>query len=303
MRAPAKLIPPEAEIERRLQLIVNPSSGGGRGATLIPAVESALRRAGHDLVVTATRSFEHADELTAAAVADERVAVAMGGDGMVGRVAGTVAAAGGVLGVIPGGRGNDFARMVGLPKDPVAATAVLADGSERAIDLGDVNGTAFVGIASVGFDSEVQERLLASPGRLGALDYLVGALATVRFWRHATFDCVIDDEPLQLRGWFVAAANTGSYGGGMRLAPQASYDDGLLDVVTCAAMSRPRFLRSLPKVFRGTHVDVAEIDVRRARTLVVSADRPFRVFADGDPVGPLPATFTVRPGALRVLLP
>jgi YegS/Rv2252/BmrU family lipid kinase len=285
----------------RLQLVVNPSAGSGRATTLLPSVQDAL--AEHDLVVTPTRSLEHADELTAAAVADDRVVVAMGGDGLVGRVAGAVAEVDGVLAVLPGGRGNDFARAVGIPRDPVAACRVLETGVETRIDLGDVDGTAFIGIASVGFDSDCQERVLRSRVPLGQLVYLYGALATIASWRHASFSCTVDGEPLELRGWSVAVANSGVYGGGMRLAPDASVTDGRLDVVTTSATSKLQFLRSLPKVFSGTHVQHPSVDVVGATRVVLSADRPFRVFADGDPVAALPCTVTVRPHALRVILP
>jgi len=288
---------------RRLQLVVNPCAGGGRAARLLPRVETALRGAGHDLVVTPTVSLAHADELAAAAVADDRVAVAMGGDGVVGRVAGVVADLGGVLGVLPGGRGNDFCRSVGLPQDPVAACAVLRDGQERAVDLGCAGDVAFLGIASVGFDSTVQERVLSSRLPLGRLVYLYGALATVATWRPATFRCQVDGRAVVVRGWSVAVANSGMYGGGMRLAPDASVEDGRLDVVSTSATSRTRFLRALPKVFRGTHVHEPSVEVVRATLVELTADRPFRVFADGDPVADLPCTVTVRPGALRVLLP
>ncbi len=178
---------------------------------------------------------------------------------------------------------------------------------ERAVDLGVVTSASgeapFLGIASIGFDSDVQERVLSSRLRLGRLVYLYGSLATVASWRPAVFTCTADGEPLVVRGWSVAVANSGVYGGGMRLAPEASLTDGELDVVTSAHTGRLTFLRALPKVFRGTHVDEPTVAVRRARTVGLDADRPFRVFADGDPVGTLPATVTVRPGAVRVLLP
>jgi YegS/Rv2252/BmrU family lipid kinase len=292
---------------RRLQLVVNPAAGGGRAATLLPSVEAALRAAGHDLQVTTTRSLEHADELVAQALADDRVAVAMGGDGIVGRVAGAVAARGGVMGVVPGGRGNDFCRAAGLPQDALEACAVLTSGTPTPVDLGVVtSGTAelgFLGIASVGFDSAVQERVLRTRVALGSLVYLYGSLATVASWTHARFTCVVDGAPLELVGWSVAVSNSGRYGGGMRLAPDASVEDGLLDVVTTSATSRLRFLRALPKVFQGTHVHEDSVDVRPASVVEIAADRPFRVFADGDPVGTLPCTVTVRPGAVQVLLP
>jgi YegS/Rv2252/BmrU family lipid kinase len=290
-------------VTRRLQLIVNPTAGRGRARRLLPDVEAALRSAGHDLVVTPTRSLEHADELVAAALADDRVVVAMGGDGIVGRVAGGVADAGGLLAVLPGGRGNDFCRAVGIPSSAVEACAVLASGEERAIDVGYAGGVAFLGIASIGFDSDVQERVLRSRLPLGQLVYLYGSLATVAKWKPARFSCVVDGAPLEATGWSVGVSNSGMYGGGMRLAPDASVEDGLLDVVVTTATPRRTFLRALPKVFKGTHVDEPSVTVRAATVVQLSADRPFRVFADGDPVATLPCEVTVRPGALRVLLP
>ena len=293
-------------MERRLQLVVNPAAGRGRAASLLPSVEAALRGAGHDLVVTPTRSLEHADELARTAVADDRVVVAMGGDGIVGRVAGVVAGAG-VMAVLPGGRGNDLCRAVGLPQDPLAACSVLSSGVVRCLDLGVVSSAdgdaAFLGIASVGFDSEVQERVLTSRLRLGRLVYLYGSLATIARWQHARFTCTVDGAPLDVRGWSVAVANSGVYGGGMHLAPAASLEDGLLDVVATSATGRLVFLRALPKVFRGTHVEEPSVSVRTATTVSLAADRPFRVFADGDPVGALPCTVSVRPAAVQVLLP
>jgi YegS/Rv2252/BmrU family lipid kinase len=288
---------------RRLQLIINPAAGRGRARKLLPEVEAALRAAGHDLVVTPTRSLEHADALTVSAVADDRIAVAMGGDGIIGRVAGGVAAAGGVLGVIPGGRGNDFCRAVGIPLKAVPACAVLADGEERSIDVGYVGDAAFLGIASVGFDSEVQERLLTSHIPLGDLVYLYGALATVARWKPATFTCRIDDDEVMVTGWSVAVSNSGIYGGGMRLAPDASLEDGRLDVVTTSTTSRRTFLAALPKVFKGTHLAEPSVELRTATTVALAANRPFRLFADGEPIASLPCTVTVRPAALRVLLP
>lgn len=285
----------------RLQLVVNPSAGSGRATKVLPAVTAAL--ASNDLVVTPTTSLEHADALAAEAIADGRVVVAMGGDGIVGRVAGVVAGLDGVMGVIPGGRGNDFCRAMGIPRDPVLACASLATSVVTPIDLGYVGERAFIGIASVGFDSDVQERVLASRIPLGQLVYLYGSLATVAAWKPARFTCSVDGEPLVVEGWSVAVANTGVYGGGMKLAPDASVTDGLLDVVASGTTSRLDFLKALPKVFKGTHIDEPSVSVHTGRVVTLDADRPFRVFADGDPIGALPCTVTVRPGALKVLLP
>ena len=285
----------------RLQLVVNPSAGGGRATKLLPTVRAAL--SGHDLVVTPTSSLGHADELVAKAVADDRVVVAMGGDGIVGRVAGAVAAADGVMGVIPGGRGNDFCRAVGIPLDVVGACELLSTATAQPVDLGYADGAAFIGIASLGFDSDVQERVLVSKLPLGNLIYLWCSLATVASWKPATFSGTVDGEPFSVRGWNVAVSNSGRYGGGMKLAPSASVSDGLLDVVWVSATSKLRFLQSLPKLFKGTHIDEPAFSLRTASSVTVEADRPFRVFADGDPIATLPCEITLRPAAVQVLLP
>ncbi|MCU1602644.1 MAG: diacylglycerol kinase catalytic region [Frankiales bacterium] len=285
----------------RLQLVVNPAAGGGRSTKLLPTVRSALT--GADLKVTPTSSLEHADELVAEAVADDRTVVAMGGDGIVGRVAGAVAGTGGVMGVIPGGRGNDFCRAAGIPLDIPAACELLRTGTPQPIDLGYAGGHAFIGIASIGFDSEVQERVLTSRLPIGNLIYTYGSLLTIASWKHAEFTCTVDGAPLNLRGWAVAVSNSGRYGGGMLLAPDASLRDGLLDVVTTSETSRIRFLRALPKVFTGRHIEEAAFSVRTASVVHLNADRPFRVFADGDPIASLPCEITVKPAAVQVILP
>lgn len=306
---------------RALQLIVNPHAGAGRARRALPAVERTLRRTGHDVRTTATRSLAHAQDLAAQAVADGRVAVALGGDGLVGRVAGVVAGEGGLLGVLPGGRGNDFARSAKIPGRPVPACRVLSRGEVRTVDLGEahalgemptsgelptlgeVPGRFFLGIASAGIDGVVQERVARARLPLGRLTYAAAALTSVAGWRPVRFRLVADGESYDVVGWSCAAAGSGVYGGGMRLAPDASLTDGLLDVVTSGATSRAAFVRALPRLIRGTHVRLPTVRVRRAAVVELSADRPLTLWADGEPVGPLPCRVSVRPGALRVLLP
>lgn len=288
---------------RRVLLICNPSAGGGRGAGLGNAYQRLLVEAGHSVRLVHTRDLAHADALGAEAAAASQLAGAVGGDGLVGRVAGATAAAGGLLAVLPAGRGNDFARHLGIPADAAGAVRVLRTGTERRLDLGTVNDVPYACIASVGFDSDVQERVAASRLPWGALIYPAMALRSALAWRHATFSLTTDGVTTRLRGWSVVAANTSSYGGGMRMAPDADATDGLLELVTTSATGKLTFLRSFPKVFTGEHIHLDKVRVSRARQVEVSADRPFRVFADGDPVASLPCTFGVLPAALRVMLP
>ncbi|HEX6621774.1 MAG TPA: diacylglycerol kinase family protein, partial [Solirubrobacteraceae bacterium] len=276
-----------------------------RAARALPGVEARLRALGVAFEVDATRDIDHARELAVAAARRGRVVVTLSGDGMLGAVAGALRAVpGAVVGVLPGGRGNDFARVVGIPLDAEAACEVIAHGVARPVDLGLAGETPYIGIASVGFDSEANRIANRAPARLGPLVYLYGALGALATWKHATFDIEVDGERRRFTGWSVGACNSKAYGGGMYAAPDAELDDGALDVVYCERTSKATFVgKVLPKIFKGEHVHEPSVHVMRGAEVHVEADRPFMVYADGDPVGELPMTFRALPAALQVLLP
>jgi YegS/Rv2252/BmrU family lipid kinase len=288
----------------KLSLIANPSAGGGRTGRALNGVEQTLSRLGLEHHTELTRSLEHARELAADAAAAGEVAVAFGGDGLIGAVAGALRNTDGVLGVLPGGRGNDFARALGIPLDPVAACEVLARGAVREVDLGIVGSRTFIGIASCGFDSDANR--IANETRVvrGNLVYAYGAIRALLSWRPAQFDVTIDgDASRRVTGYTVAAANSMAYGGGMLLAPEASLEDGMLDVVIVGDVPKLTFLRLLPTVFKGTHTRQPNVQVLRAAEVRISADRPFTMFADGDPIAELPVAVSVIPSAVRVIAP
>jgi len=289
---------------RDIVLIVNPCAGGGRSLGLLPGVEARLRAAGMRVRSEHTRDLAHGGDLARAATSAGHLPVTLSGDGLLGAVAGALRERpGAVLGVLPGGRGNDFARVSGIGLDIDAACDVLVHGTPTPVDVGEADGRTFIGIASVGFDSVANAIANAAPARLGRLVYLYGALRALGAWRPAAFTVEVDGEPIAFSGWSVAAANSGAYGGGMFLAPDARMDDGLLDVVLSSHTSKATFVRVLPKVFRGTHIHEPTIRVLRGAEIRVSADRPFTMYADGDPVGELPLTVRCIPGALKILLP
>jgi YegS/Rv2252/BmrU family lipid kinase len=251
-----------------------------------------------------TESLEHARALAREAAAAGETAVAFGGDGLIGAVADGLRGGDGVLGVLPGGRGNDFVRALGIPLDPAAACEVLAEGTVRALDLGEVGSRSFIGIASCGFDSDANRIANEAPSWLGNLVYAYGALRALAAWRPARFELVLDGQRHTFTGYSVGAANSKAYGGGMYAAPDALLDDGLLDVPYCEQIPKLRFLtRILPKVFKGTHVREPSVHVLRGRELQIAADRPFTLYADGDPIGELPLRVSVLPAAVRVLVP
>jgi YegS/Rv2252/BmrU family lipid kinase len=289
---------------RRLALLVNPHAAGGRPLRLLPRVEARLRDLGLSFTVQRTQSLLHGCELAREAAGRGETPVTHSGDGLIGAVAGAVREVpGAVLGVLPGGRGNDFARMIGLPLDAVAACDVLAHGREAPIDMGAANGRTFLGIASLGFDSDANRIANAAPPQLGRLVYVYGAVRAIAAWKPARFTVAVDGDERSFRGWSVAAANSAFYGGGMRLAPHARLDDGALDAILIGECSKAHYVRTLPKVFHGAHVREPMVSELRGAELRVSADRPFTVYADGDPIGNLPITLRAVPAALRVLLP
>jgi len=287
-----------------ISLIVNPSAGGGRAAKVLPTVQARLRALGVEHHTELTRDLHHAQELARSAAAAGEPAVVLSGDGLAGAVAHVLRGhTDAVMGVLPGGRGNDFARVVGIPLDAEAACDVIANGTPQPVDLGDVDGATFIGIASLGFDSDANRIANEAPSRLGNLVYTYGALRALAAWKHAGYEVVVDGTAHAFSGWSVACANSKAYGGGMYLAPDADLHDGLLDVVFCDAMSKARFLRLLPTVFKGEHVKLPEVHVLRGAEVRISADRPFTVYADGDPIAELPCTVRAIPNAIKVLLP
>ncbi len=285
-------------------LIANPTSGGGKVVRLLPRVQEKLNALGVPHRTEMTRSLEHAGELTREALERGEIPVAFSGDGVAGAVAAAAARFGdATIGVLPGGSGNDFCRHAGIPKEPLAACELMRSGVPTAIDLGEANGDIFLGIASLGFDSEANAIANAAPRALGRGIYLYGALMALARWRPASFQVEIDGSSESFDGWSVIAANTSVYGGGMYIAPDARIDDGLLDIVLSHKTSRLRFIASMPKVFSGKHIDDPSVSVRRGLEVRVSASRPFVVFADGDPITELPAVIRALPGAVKVLLP
>ncbi len=288
---------------RQHLLLVNPSAGGGRALKRLPEVERALEARGVAHRTVKTAALAHAIQEARGAAERGVIPVVMSGDGLVGQIGGVLAGGDVPIGIIPGGRGNDLARVLGIPTDPAAAADLLAAGDVRRIDVGEVNGHRFLGIASCGFDSVANR--IANEAELirGNLVYLYAGLRALATWRPASFTVTVDGERHAFIGYNVAAANSKAYGGGMYLAPDALLNDGELDVVITAQVGKLRFLANLPKVFKGTHLDEDAITVVRGKEVLIEADRQFAVYADGDHLTDTPANVRVLEGALGVIAP
>ena len=289
--------------DRSLALIANPVAGGGRGRRALGAACAELERRGARFRALTTASASDATRLAreVAGGAVETV-VAVGGDGHVGSLAGVLRETDTPLAIVPAGRGNDLARVLGIPTDPAAAARLALDGEARPFDVGEVDGAPFLGIASLGFDSDANR--IANESRLrGNAVYLYAALRALASWRHAHFEVTVDGERHAFSGYTVAVANSRAYGGGMMLVPHARLDDRRLDVLMVHEHSRLRWLASLPRVFRGAHVGDPRAEFSTGQVVEVRADRPFTVYADGDPIGELPVTVRVGERQVRIVAP
>ncbi|HET9677667.1 MAG TPA: diacylglycerol kinase family protein, partial [Solirubrobacterales bacterium] len=286
-----------------LTLLVNPSSAGGKSMKLLPRVEAALDARRAVFRVEKTRSLEHGAELALRAAELGEVPVVVSGDGLLGAVGGAMAGTEAPLGLIPAGRGNDLARALGIPSEPEAAVEALLAGQGRTIDVGEANGKRFLGIASIGFDSECNRLANETHWLRGNLVYAYSMPRTLIGWRPARFTIAVGEERKRISGYFVAVANNSVYGGGMYIAPDAKLDDGEFDVVSIGEGGKLHFLLGLRDVLRGAHLDKEEVDVFRTPRLELDASRPFPVYADGDHLTDLPVSLRVLPRCLSILVP
>lgn len=290
-----------------LTLVANPSSGRGRVARLLPAIQAALAAEGIDARISVSHDAEdlRSSVRRVRDAGDERVIVC-GGDGTLHLAAQELAGGDTALGIIPAGTGDDNARTLGIPRgDVAAATRLAATGAVSRIDLGRVvvaDGTerVFLGVLSSGFDSLVNERANVMTWPKGNARYVVAILGELRTFRPVPYRAILDGRKVEGDAMLVAVGNGISYGGGMRVCPDAAPDDGMLDVTWLHGVSKATFLRVFPQVFSGSHTRSPHVSTTRASSLELDAPGQL-AYADGERIGPLPATITVARGALPVV--
>jgi YegS/Rv2252/BmrU family lipid kinase len=291
-------------VTRPVLLLVNPAASGGRSIEVATAARAELQLAGAEHRVVHTAGLDHAREEASAAARNGDLVAACGGDGFVGTVAGAVRNTDGALAVIPAGRGNDFARVVGIPDDPRDAVRLALSGGEEMLDVATCNDKPFVCIASWGFDSEANRIANETTVVKGNLVYVYAAIKALWQWKPARFSLTVDGQRHEMTGFSAGVGNSKAYGGGMYALPEAELDDGELDGCWCADMPKLKFVsRVLPKIFDGSYGELPEVTFFRGKQFEVTADRPFTIYADGDPIADLPAVITVEPSCLRAVVP
>lgn len=305
--------------------IVNPIAGSGHAHRLTPRIEAWLAEQGIPGRLLETRERGHAERLAAAAtdLGHDRV-IAVGGDGTIQEVLNGLLAAGvgpdggpPVLGVIPAGRGNDLARSVHLPLDPLACLPISIGDTTEPFDVGlatSADGvTRFFGAAGgAGFDAEVAYTMAVRRRfwMRGEVGYFLGTLNELRRFRNSQLQVTVrgdggdgEDRMIRQRFLFIAFANGPYYGGGMQICPDAETNDGWLDVCLVGDLSRFEAMRELPGIYKALHVKNPKVEIVHARSLLIEGDTGTKVHLDGEPFGNVPVEISLRPGAVRVAVP
>lgn len=295
---------------RLISVVCNEQSGGGRAGRLLPKVARRLHEgiSGAELHIVTSTSFEQARDYTRSLALQAQpgdVVAVMGGDGMAHLGLNACAGTDATLAVIPAGTGNDFARGAGIPRSVSQAVEAIVAGTSRVMDLSLLTNGAdprYVGaVVSSGYDARVNRATNDIRLRFGALSYGWIALRELAAFEPLSYRLVIDGEPRELKAMMVAICNTGIFGGGMRISPDADAADGLLDITIIHEASRGKLLRLLPTVYSGGFINDPVVERLQARTVEVSGEGLF-LMGDGEEMGEVPATVECIPGCLRVIV-
>jgi diacylglycerol kinase (ATP) len=299
------------------KVIVNPLAGAGRTRRMWPRIMGLFRANGLRFEHDITEAPGHAIELARAAAKDGYdTVVSVGGDGTLNEVVNGLYASGNIrdiaLGIISTGTGSDYIRTVGVPRHYEDACRCLLTPQKRTFDLGVVEYTdkgslkerLFVNFAGFGFDAEIVRRTTRQFKALGSLPaYLMGLLVTLVTYRNKDISLKVDGERLERRVCAVLM-NNGKYGGGgMLAAPGADLADGWLDALIIGDMSKPDLLRSLPRIYKGTHLTHPKVTMKKAKEIeVVCRSGRMQLQADGELLGEVPARFRVLTSVLNVIV-
>ena len=296
---------------RLLTLVVNERSGGGRAGRILPKVARRIREQvpTAELHIVSSSSWTEAEKLTRTAALEARpedALLVMGGDGMAHLGLNAAAGTKATLGLIPAGTGNDFARGIGVPRTVDEAVEVIVAGRTRTVDLAHISNSTFpqryVGaVVSTGYDARVNRSTNHIRLRLGALSYGYIAMRELASFSPLHYDMIIDGVRRRQEAMLVAVSNTGVFGGGMRIAPDADPADGLLDVTVVGPVSRTTLLRLLPSMYSGAFVKHPCVEQFRVRSIELAGEGLF-VMGDGEELGEVPVRVECVPEALKVFI-
>jgi YegS/Rv2252/BmrU family lipid kinase len=286
----------------KLLLIINPLAGK-KALKLLPKIKRWLSQSPHEFSFSIPKSQDEMRlEIIKAAVEGINGILLCGGDGTVHEALPAIAETNLPFGLIPCGRGNDFARNIGLSINLRKYCILPIEPTFHKFDLPTINAIPFVSIACIGLDAEVNKLARDGKGYFGGkLGYIVCVLKALKKFRPFEIELTIDGQFWRDRVMMVTIANGPYYGGGMKIAPDAMMDDGVLNICIVKEMSKWELLREFPKVFKGTHIYNPNFVMKTGQKVKIKSDERREIFADGEYVGNLPADCTIGNQKIQIM--
>lgn len=288
-----------------MKIIVNPKAGRGRALKVLSRAQEVLVAAGWDLDVSLTQRPNHATEIARKA-AEQRVPLiaVIGGDGTINEVIQGICETKTRLAIIPGGTGNDHARSLNIPLNPDKAAAMIAQGKVINMDIGKERERDFGCLVAMGFPVDVIDHTNKKHRFLGgSLAILSSVWQTLKDLHFHKARVTLDDASFSVTTCGIFVLNTSSVGGGFRFSPEADITDGLLDIMIVEPVTTWDLLSTLPKAYKGKHLGHPAIRLHRARSVRIETTRPIPKMFDGEVLGTTPIEVTVKPKALKVVVP
>ncbi|MCK5566592.1 MAG: diacylglycerol kinase family lipid kinase [Actinomycetia bacterium] len=287
-------------------IFINPASAGGKAIASRDEIASELDSLGIEYTIHITASLEDLVRTIKEKLdSDYSNFIAVGGDGTLHHMVNVLAGSNKNLGIIPMGSGNDIAVNLGIPSDIKKCCKIIKEQNVKKLDLGLINDSFYyLCIAGSGFDSEVND--LANNTKYpikGPSKYTYSVYKTLLTFQSKEFTVTCNGSKRKIYGMMIACANLPSYGGGMKITPDASPSDGLFDICIIKKMSKIHFIKVFPKVFEGKHIDDPNVEIFRTKEMKLESNYDFSVFADGEYICKLPAVFKIVPGKLNFLVP
>lgn len=286
------------------KLIVNPVAGNGRTLQILPQIEKRLKEGQIEYDIYMTKGPKDATKAAEKAAHNFDILVAIGGDGTVNEVINGMAGSHAILGTLPAGTGNDYAKTLGFPEDLEKAISAFIGGQVKPLDLGQVLGQYFVNCVGVGFDGTVA--YYANQGSKfakGIWVYVLSILKTLLTYRPKEMEIHLDQKSFSLSTTLVAVGIGKSYGGGMKILPDAILDDGLFDVCIIEGISPLKTLFTFPQVINGRHINLKEVEIYRSKEVTIHMSSPVKLHMEGEIYTAKDLHFTIKKKGVKVIHP
>lgn len=285
--------------------IVNPVAGKGKGIKLISTIQESFTRENIKYSIEVTKYKGHGEILAKKAVENGyNHIVSVGGDGTIYEVLNGIKGKKVILGILPSGTGNDFARSIGLPKDIKKCIEVLKSANTERVDIGKVNNRYFINIASVGIDAEItKETEKYKKYFKGTSAYILGVFKVLTKSTSKKVTLIIDGKKFIRDIELIAIGNGKYYGGGMKINPWAELGDGKLDICLVNKINRIKLATLFPTVFRGKHTKIKDVESFQGSNIKIISKNPILLNADGDIIGTTPAHISLEKKSIEIIFP